>query len=332
LSIPILGIDISKLEFHAYLISESGHAKKSFPNTVTGFKQLDAWLRNRRIAKVNACMEATGSYWEALALHFHEAEHMVSVVNPARTKAYAQSELLRTKTDTIDAALIARFCQAHNPPSWHPPAPEIRMLQALARHLEQLKGTRAEQLTRVQTPQLPEVVIKSINDVIAALDEEIERIEGAIDEHIERHPDLKSKRDLLTSIPGVGRTTATSILAEMPNISEFRSAKAVAAFAGLSPMTRQSGTSLRGRGALCKTGNARLRKALYFPALSAQRFNPALKVFAERLVRAGKHPMVIIGAVMRKLLVLAWAVVKSGTAFDPTRPAQRRSAIASSTA
>jgi transposase len=257
---------------------------------------------------------------------------MVSVVNPARTKAYAQSELLRTKTDTIDAALIARFCQAHNPPSWHPPAPEIRMLQALARHLEQLKGTRAEQLTRVQTPQLPEVVIKSINDVIAALDEEIERIEGAIDEHIERHPDLKSKRDLLTSIPGVGRTTATSILAEMPNISEFRSAKAVAAFAGLSPMTRQSGTSLRGRGALCKTGNARLRKALYFPALSAQRFNPALKVFAERLVRAGKHPMVIIGAVMRKLLVLAWAVVKSGTAFDPTRPTQRRSAIASSTA
>jgi transposase len=332
LKTPILGIDISKLDFHAHLISEEGDAKKSFPNTLVGFKQLDAWLRNRRLGKVHACMEATGSYWEALAFHLHEAEHMVSIVNPARAKAYAQSELLRVKTDTVDAALIARFCLTQKPPLWQPPAPEIRMLQALARHLEQLKEARAEQLTRVQTPQLPELVVKSINDLIVALDEEIKRIDNAIDEHIERYPDLKRQRELLISIPGVGRTTATSILAEMPNISEFRSAKAVAAFAGLSPMTRQSGTSLRGRGALCKTGNARLRKALYFPALSAQRFNPTLKVFAQRLIEAGKHRMLIVGAVMRKLLVLAWAVVRSGIPFDPSRPAQRRSAIASSTA
>jgi len=196
------------------------------------------------------------------------------------------------------------------------------MLQALARHLQQLKETRAEQLTRVQTPQLPEPVVKSIQDVIAVFDTEITRIERTIDDHIDRHPDLKTKRELLTSIPGIGATTATSILSEMPNINEFKTARDVAAFAGLSPRTVQSGTSIRGRGSFCKTGNARLRKALYMPALSAKRFNPALKAFADGLRDRGKHHMVVIGAVMRKLLVLAWAVLKSGHHFDPNRATQ----------
>jgi len=327
-----LGIDISKLDFHANLITEKGEAKKSFPNSLAGYKQLDVWLRNRRAQQVHACMEATGSYWEALALHLHELGYAVSVVNPARTKAYAQSELLRAKTDKVDAGMIARFCRAQKPPVWEPPAPEIRMLQAFSRHVQNLKETRAEQLTRVQTPHLPEFVVKSINEVIAALDVEIDETERLIDEHIDKHPGLKRKRDLLTSIPGIGVTTATSILSEMPNISDFRTASNVAAFAGLSPRIAQSGTSVRGRGALCKTGNARLRKALYFPAITAQRFNPVLKAFADRLAANGKHRMVILGAIMRKLLVLAWGVLKSGCPFDPNRPAETRSKIALSTA
>lgn len=108
----VLGIDISKLDFHAHLLTdEKRELKRSFPNSVLGFAQLDAWLRKNQGAKaVRACMEATGSYWEALAIHLHDAGHLVSVVNPARTKAYARSELLRAKTDTVDAALIARFC------------------------------------------------------------------------------------------------------------------------------------------------------------------------------------------------------------------------------
>lgn len=215
---------------------------------------------------------------------------------------------------------------------WEPPPPETRMLQALARHLQQLKETRAEQLTRVQTPQLPEPVVTSIQDLITVFDKEIKQIERTIDEHIERHPDLKAKRDLLMSIPGIGETTAASILSEMPSIREFKNARDVAAFAGLSPRTVQSGTSIRGRGALCKTGNARLRKALYMPALAATRFNPGLKAFADGLRARGKHQMVVIGAVMRKLLVLAWAILKSGKSFDPDRPAEARSMIASSTA
>ncbi|MGB9651225.1 MAG: transposase, partial [Candidatus Cybelea sp.] len=127
---------------------------------------------------------------------------------------------------------------------------------------------------------------------------------------------LKRRRDLLTSIPGIGETTAGSILSEIPHLDRFQSAKAVAAFAGLSPRERRSGTSIHGRPRLCKTGNARVRKALYMPAIVALRFNPTLRVFAERLLAAGKHKRLIIGAVMRKLLVLAYGILRSGVAFD----------------
>ena len=311
----ILGIDISKADFHAYLISDRGVGRKSFPNSTVGFGQLSKWLKNRGVSRIDACMEATGQYWEALAIYLHEAGHRVSVVNPLRIKAYGQSKLLRTKTDPVDAALIAQFAQSEQPTPWEPPAAEIRVLQGLARYLEDLKGARAQQLIRLQTPGLLPVVSASIQGVVTALDLQIDEIERAIRDHIDRHPGLRVKHDLLVSIPGVADTTAAQILAEVPQIERFRSAGALAAFAGLSPRIRQSGTSLRSRGHICKTGNSRLRKALFFPALCAMRFNPILKAFAERLRAAGKPKMVVVGALMRKLLILAYGVLKSGQPF-----------------
>lgn len=312
-----LGIDISKADFHCYLIGESGTSKKSFPNGPEGFGQLDKWLKNRGVKKVLACMEATGQYWEALATHLHETGHQVAVVNPLRIKAYAQSKLMRTKTDPADAALIAQFAQTETPRLWEPPPPEIRMLQAFARHLEDLKTTRAQQQTRLKTPGLPEAVKTSIHEVISALDEQIEEFEEAIRDHINRHPGLREKRDLLVSIPGIADTSAAQILAEVPHLAQFETAAAVAAYAGLSPRIRQSGTSLRSRGHLCKTGNSRLRKALFLPALTAMQHNPQLKAFADRLRGVGKPKMVVVGAIMRKLLVLAYGVLKSGRCFIP---------------
>ncbi len=153
-------------------------------------------------------------------------------------------------------------------------------------------------------------------EVIATLDEQIAQVERKIRQHFDDHPDLKRRRDLLTSIPGIGQTTAGSILSEIPHLDRFQSAKAVAAFAGLSPRERRSGTSIHGRTRLCKTGNARIRKALYMPAMVALRFNPTLRIFAERLLAAGKHKRLVIGAVMRKLLVLAYGILRSGVAFD----------------
>jgi transposase len=259
-------------------------------------------------------MEATGTYWETLAAYLQGVEQSVSVVNPARIKAFAQSELLRTKTDAVDAALIARFCKSQDPEPWISPPPEIRVLQALMRHYEHLKTTRAQQSVYAQSSEAA-IVKSSIEEIIATLDEQIAQIEQEIRHHFDDHPDLKRRRDLLTSIPGIGEKTAGSILSEIPNLDRFQSAKAVAAFAGLSP-ERRSGTSVHGRPRLCKTGNARIRKALYMPAIVALRFNPTLRMFAERPLAAGKHKRLIIGAVMRKLLVLAYGVLRSGVAFD----------------
>jgi transposase len=310
-----LGIDISKDTFHAALLSDRGETKKVFPNTKRGFEQLTAWLSNRHAGDVSICMEATGAYWEALAMHLHGLGLRVSVINPARIKAFAQSELLRTKTDAVDAALIARFCKSQSPEPWVPPPPEIRNLQALMRHYEHLKVTRVQQSVYEQSAEAA-VVKASIRQVIETLDAQIAQVEREIRRHFDDHPDLKRKRDLLTSIPGIGETTAGTLLSEIPHLDRFDSAKAVAAYAGLSPRQRSSGTSIHGRPRLCKTGNARLRKALYMPAIVALRFNPILRAFADRLSTVGKHKRLIIGAVMRKLLVLAYGILRSGRRFD----------------
>ena len=153
--------------------------------------------------------------------------------------------------------------------------------------------------------------------MLAFLEQEIAAIQQQIREHIEQHPDLKQRRDLLTSIPGVADTTAAAILAELGQMNQFSAARQVAAFAGLVPKIRQSGSSVRGRSTLSKRGSSRLRHSLYFPAIPAMRFNPLVRALAERLRERGKAKMVIVAAAMRKLLHIAYGVLKSGKPFDP---------------
>ncbi len=311
-----LGIDVGKSDFHATLLVDERTWSKSFPNAKAGLTQLASWLKNRKVERVHACLESTGGFEEALALDLHERGHVVSVVNPSRIKAFAQSELLRTKTDAVDAALIARFCRAHRPEAWVPPAPEIRALQALVRRHTGLQDMLFTENNRLGAARVDSAVERSLREHIAYLESELQRVVDEINDLINRHPPLREQRNLITTIPGIADLTAARILGEMPNISEYRSARAVAAFAGLSPREHQSGT-LRGRTRLAKTGNSRLRKMLYFPAMSATRFNPILKALYERLVAAGKPKRVALAAVMRKLLILAYGVLKSNQPFNP---------------
>ena len=311
-----LGIDIAKRDFHATLLIGEIERRHVFPNNDKGFAQLDAWLINRKVDRVHACMEATGAYAEAVATHLVERGHLVSIVNPARIKGYAQSELSRTKTDAVDAALIARFCRALKPDAWVPPAPEIRHLQGLVRRLESLTETRQQELNRAQAPGMVDPVAHSIAALVAHLSEQIDALQRQIREHIDRHPTLRQQRDLLASIPGIGHKTVASILGELPDINQFASAKQVAAYAGLSVAQHRSGTSIRGRARLSKRGNHQLRKALFFPAMVAMRCNPIIHAFALRLRAAGKREMVILGAAMRKLLHLVFGVLRSGKPFN----------------
>lgn len=315
---PALGIDISKLKFNVCLIAQSGKLRhKVLPNTATGFDQLRDWLSRQGVGRVHACLEATGTYGEALALFLHQAGHQVSVVNPAAVKAFAQSRLSRTKTDRVDAELIARFCQAQAPPAWTPLPQEVRELQALVRRLESLVEMRVMEENRLSSGITVESVRRSVEEHLSYLNEQIKRTEELIRKHIDNHPGLKRQSELLDSIPGIAETTAALLLSEITDIKQYRSARQVAAYAGLVPRERQSGSSVRGRTRLSKIGNARLRRALYWPAITAIRCSPFFQRWAEGLRLRGKCKMSIICAVMRKLVHLAYGVLKTGKPFDP---------------
>ncbi len=314
---PTLGIDIAKATFQAALLHDGKLHHHRFDNTESGFRQLQAWLVRHRSKRLHACMEATASYGDDLAQFLHDAGHTVSIVNPARIKGFAQSQLQRNKTDKLDAALIARFCQQQQPEAWSPPPAEIKQLQGLVRRLEALQEMRQQEVNRLEQAGKQTLVGESLEKIIAALDNEILRLRQLIQDHIDQHPHLKRDHDLLLSIPGIGETTAAWLLSEV-QVEGYSSARQVAAHAGLTPRHHESGTSVGGRTKLSKTGNARLRRALYMPAVVAKRYNPIIRAFCHRLEKRGKRPMEIIGAAMRKLLHLVYGVLKSGKAFDPT--------------
>jgi transposase len=315
---PVLGIDISKLKFNVCLIQTSGKLRhKVFPNTSAGFEQLTVWLSKQGLERIHGCLEATGTYSEPLALFLHESGHSVSLINPAATKAFAASRLSRTKTDRVDAELIARFCQAQQPSAWTPSAREVRELQALVRRLESLIEMRVAEENRLSSGIVVDMVRRSLEEHLTYLKQEIKRTEELIRNHINNHPGLKQQSQLLDSIPGIAETTAALLLSEITDIKQYRSARQVAAYAGLVPKERQSGSSVRGRTRLSKIGNARLRRALYFPAITALRCSPFFQHWAEGLRQRGKCKMSVICAVMRKLIHLAYGVLKTGKAFDP---------------
>jgi transposase len=320
MNLSYLGIDISKSKFHVAL-QIAGKAKnkpklKVFNNDPGGFEQLERWLGQQGVESVHACLEATSTYGEGVAEFLHAQGHTVSIINPARIKGFAISELSRTKTDKADAQLILRFCIALRPEPWQPPAPEVKQLQGLLRRLEALQQMVVQERNRLETatPKLG----TSIQAHIDYLEHDIEQIKQQIKEHFDQHPELKNQRDLLVSIPGIGEHTAAILLSEIVHWSLFDSPRQLAAYAGLTPRERSSGSSVRGKPGLSKVGNARLRKALYLPAMSARRFNPLITAFCERLLAKGKVKKQVIGAAMRKLLHLAYGVLKSGCPFNPS--------------
>lgn len=312
-----LGIDISKAKFDVHLIGDQQTWSGQFSNTGQGFKQLNKWLKKRKVDQLHACMEATGSYGEALTYFLHEQAYKVSVVNPKIIKHYGHSKMQRNKTDKLDARLIAQYCQKESPRAWEPPTEAQRTLQAMTRRLEALQANRTREKTRLKAKSYPDMVRESIEESIAFYDQQIEKLEAQIQDHINNNPDeLKEKHQLLTSIPGVGDKTAAILLGELPDIQLFKSSKQVTAFAGLTPRQLQSGQVHR-YGGIYKLGSRRLRSALYFPALTGKVHNPILRDMAKRLADRDVTGMSAVAALMRKLLQLVYGVLKSERPFDP---------------
>jgi len=315
MSAPVLGIDIAKQRMEVALLVDGKVKNKSFKNTTEGFEALGLWLKKLGISKVQACLEATGNYGEELAIYLHEAGHSVSIVNPARIKGFAQSELIRTKTDKIDAGIIARFCLAMKPEAWIPPSPEVRLLRALVRRVDSLIGMLTQEKNRLATAH--ESVIPLIKEHMGYLNKEIKKVRGQIADLIDQNPNLKQKGELLASIPGIGKATIPVILAELDNLEKFNHVRELVAFIGLAPKETLSGSSIKGKPRLCKVGQGRLRKALYMPALVSIQCNPVMIAFYNRLKERGKNGKVIVCAIMRKLVHVIFGILKSGKKFDP---------------
>jgi transposase len=313
-----VGIDVSKERLDVLLMWDEKREGQHFTNTATGYRKLDGWLRRRLEAgQVHVCLEATGSYGEGVAHYLYQAGYRVSVVNPARIKGYADSQLQRNKTDKLDAALIADFCRRQQPALWMPPTPQQQALQQLVRHLDDLTQARQAARNHLEDRSLAHAIVAHWRSQIELLDAHIAQTKQAIADLLDQHPDLKQQADLLRSIPGLGDTTIGKLLAECRDVRAFHDVRQLVAFAGLNPRHHVSGSSVHKRPTISRTGSASLRAALFMPAMSAMRHNPVLRAFADRLRSRGLTGKALIVAVMRKLLHLIYGVLKSGQPFDP---------------
>ena len=315
MSEAILGVDIAKRKFDVALLINGKLKHKVFSNNQEGFEELELWLKKHGANHVHVCLEASSTYGDELAIYMYDAGHTVSIVNPARIKGFAQSELIRTKNDKVDAGLIARFCLAMHPEPWTPAPPEMRQLQALVRRVDALINMRTQELHRLGTAHT--TIEGSIQEHITYLDRQIDILKQQIADRIKNDPDLKAKRDLLQSIPGIGETTIAAILAELHVFERCDHVQKVVAFIGLAPRQFISGSSIKGKPRLSKVGHARLRKALYMPALVSIQCNPIIQILYHRLKGKGKNGKVVVCAIMRKLVHLIFGILKSGRPFDP---------------
>ena len=312
--IPV-GVDIAKQKFDAARWQDGQYRHKVFHNTPAGFVACLAWLASFGPAPVRVVMEATGAYSVPLAEFLADQGVWVSVVNPAQIKAFAKSERCRAKTDPADAKRIARLGRERQPPRWNPPPPPLRELQALLRRVEQVLEMRQMERNRLDTAH--PAAQASLQALIATLDQALAPLRTTIRQKIEDDPDWRGRRDLLARIPGLGDATIAHLLVLFSPHYGCHHAKQVVAYIGLAPNPHQSGNTLQTR--LSKIGDALLRKVLYLPALVAWQHNPVIRAFCERLKANGKPGKAVACAAMRKLVHIAFGVLKSGQPFDPQR-------------
>ncbi|MQX53042.1 IS110 family RNA-guided transposase [Alcanivorax sediminis] len=314
-----VGVDVSKKKLDICVATGNKFKSKVFANSPGGHEALNTWLQQRDIpVDTPVVLEATGPYSEAVAIFLADLGWSISVVNPSRISGYAQSELSRNKTDKADARLIACFAQRARLESWSPPSLAVRELRALVDRLQALIDMRQQELNRLEdlSQTSTSSVEKMVKEHVDWLNDQIKKIQSDIDDHIDGSPELKNDADLMQSIPGIGRRASSQMLAYIGDVRRFKNAKALAAFIGVTPRQRQSGSSINKRSAMSRTGHVAARKSLYMPGLVAKHHNPVVVAMAVRLQTRGLSPKAIVGASMRKLVHLIYGVIKSGIPFN----------------
>jgi len=320
-----IGIDVSKDKIDCAWMRniDTGKVKtRVLKNKTEGFKLLIEWAEkntNVPLNEIHFVMEATGIYHEALAYALHNANAIVSVINPAYIHDYGKSLGSKIKTDKKDSITIAHYGATRKPAPWKPEPDQIRQLKALLTRHEAIEKDIQRESNRLEKAEITLIsveVINSIKTIIEELRKEKKRIRKLIDDHIEQDPQLKKDRELLESIPAVGSVVSQYMLALIYS-RYFETAKQCSAFIGLNPIIYKSGSSVRGRSRLSKVGNAKIRAKLYMAAVVAIKYNPDIKQQYERLLKNGKSKMSALGAAMRKLVQICFGVLKHQTPYQP---------------
>lgn len=307
LSAVNVGIDVSKVALDVHVLERS--RSWSVGNDEAGISALISRLKRYNLARI--VVEGTGRLEQRFVREALAQQLPVIVVSPLRVRRYAEAMGLLAKTDELDAYLIAAFAEAIKPPV-HPPAdPEASKIKDMIVRRRQLIEMRTMEKNRL--PIMPEALTDSIAAHIAVLDEQVEALDRQLDQAVQNHSRWRQRRDILTSMPGVGKTVAFTLLGDLPELGSLNR-KQIAALTGVAPFNRDSGKS-RGRRRI-RGGRATSRTALYLSVLSAMRFNPEIKCFYERLVAAGKHKKVVMTACIRKMLTMLNAMLRDNVKWQ----------------
>jgi transposase len=305
-----VGIDIAKRTLDVHVLPERTSLKQQ--NDSKGRQQL-----REKLPPPGECLivvEATGGYERALVAELVDAGHQVAVVNPRQARDFAKACGKLAKTDRIDAAVLARFGETMGQLPIQAKIPEKQLeLHDLITRRRQLVELRTAEMNRKENVA-SKFVRTSLQESVDALNKQIRRFETRIAALVQSDDEWKQKLEIVQSTPGIGPTTSATLIADVPELGQLNRRK-ISALVGLAPFNCDSG-EFRGRRAI-RGGRASVRCSLYMAALSARRFNPVIKAFADRLTALGKKPKVIITACMRKLLVILNTMVKNKTHWNP---------------
>lgn len=309
-----VGVDVAKDSLEVALHSQA----KSFSvtNDRAGITRFIAQLPEP--GKCVVVLEATGGYERTAIAELLQAGHLVARANPRQVRDFAKGLGILAKTDAIDARVIARFGEVVKPRCLEIPEGPLGELQQLVERRRQLIELRTAEKNRLEQAS-SKPTRKSIEDVLKTLEKQVEIIEQQIDELVRKHDDWQHKVDLMTSVPGVGNTTATTLLADLPELGQLNREE-IAALVGVAPFNHDSG---RLQGMRCIWGGrAPVRNVLYMATLSAKRCNVIIQRFAQRLadsspVRPTKPSKVVTTACMRKLLIILNTMLKNDTPWNP---------------
>jgi transposase len=296
-----VGVDVSKSKLDVYLLERD--LLPSVPNDEQAIATLISRLARYRLERI--VIEATGRLEHAFVTAAIAKGLPIVVVSPLKVRRFADAVGQLAKTDEIDARLIAQFAATLKPAA-HPPAdPKAQIIKDLVVRRRQLTSLRTMEKNR--RPIMPESLKPSIDRMIETLDRELESLEQLIQNAVEQHATWRHKRDLLTSMPGIGRSVASTLIGDLPELGSL-SRRQIGALTGVAPFNRDSG-AFRGKRRI-RGGRAHSRTALFLSAMVAIRYNPDIKRFYERLLQAGKHKKVALTACIRKIVTALNAMLR----------------------